>query len=389
LFFFWFIWYPSPVFSQVSILQYYQQYFTWADLSAKAGILEDAAADEQAAEFIGPLYDFALRFALVNAGRFGNDPEMIRLVGIAARGAGSAGFTGSLDTLWRLFSSYRDSRTRLEILGVLEVLGERNSRLIENLNQYLDSQNKLFRSGIIPDYAVVSACIAALAKLGDSSSFPVLFDTVTAGYPENIAEETVGALDSIPGNYLRFLIDIILKNPPAEKLTAFKTGCASGRFSPAEQGQLAEAALEQSLGYFPGSAEEITALSEMRYASVLTLTELRWTRASGLVIRHFYRVQTDFQQDNVSTERFLEAINCLGAMGTSDAALPLALQLGLINAQTEKTGIYDEDITLALVRALGSIGDKSAFDYLFYISYLSYTEQIQAAAEEALGHLRW
>jgi HEAT repeat protein len=76
-------------------------------------------------------------------------------------------------------------------------------------------------------------------------------------------------------------------------------------------------------------------------------------------------------------------------MESSDAAMALALQLGLINAQTEKTGLYDEDITLAAVQALGAIGDKAAFDYLLYISYLPYPEHIQAAAKEALNRLKW
>ena len=386
---FLFAWWTPFVFSQESVLQSYQQNFTRANLSAKAGILQDAADDEDAAEFIGPLYEFALRFVLANAEILRDDPEMIHLAGIAVRGAGNAGFKESLDTLWDVFSSYRDSRTRVEILGALEVLGKGNGQVIENLNQYLDSQNKLFRSGIIPDYPTFSACVAALAQLGDGSSFPALFAAVTAGYPENITDEIAGALNVIPGNYLRFLLDIILKNPPVEKSAAFKVGGAGRRFSPAEQGQLAEAALEQGLSYFPGSAEEITILSEMRYASVLTLTRLRWTRASAQAIRHFYRVQTDFQQGNAPRERFLEAINCLGAMGTSEAALALGLQMGLFNAQTEKTGAYDEDVILALVRSLGSIGDKSAFDYLLYISYLPYPDQIQAAAKEALNRLRW
>jgi hypothetical protein len=387
---FLFLWWTPFVFSQeTSILQSYQREFTRADLSAKAEILQDAADDEQAAEFIGPLYEFALRFALANADILGDDPEMIHLAGVAAKGAGSAGFKETLDTLWEVFSSYRDSRTRVAIFGALEVLGKGNGRVIENLNQYLDSQNKLFHSGTIPDYPALSACVAALAQLGDSSSFPALFAAVTAGYPENITGEIAGALNSIPGNYLRFLLNIILKNPPAEKLAAFKAGISGRRFSPAEQGQLAEAALEQGLSYFPGTAGEIAILSEMRYESALTLTRLRWSRASAQAVRHFYRVQTDFQQGIAPRERFLEAIHCLGAMGTSEAALALGLQLGLYNAQTEKTGGYDEDLTLALVGSLGRIGDKSAFDYLLYISYLPYTDQIQAAAKEALNRLRW
>ena len=380
---------PPALFPEDSVLQSYQQQFTRAALAAKADILRDAAAGGQTAAFFGPLCEFALQFALSSAEILKDDPDMIRLVGIAARGSGGAGFKGSIDTLWQVFSSYPDSLSRSEILGALGLLGKGNSQVIESLNQYLDSQNRLFRSGMNPDYGTIEACVGALAKVGDSSSFPVLFAVITAGYDGGIGGEARAALEAIPGNYRQFLLDIILKNPPEEKYAAFSAVSGGGRFSPAEQGQLAEAALEQSLAYFPGNAEENAVLSEMRYAAARTLTLLQWTRGSALAIRHFYRVQTDFQQGAAPVERFLEAIAFLGAMGTSDAALALGLQLSLLNAHTEKTGTYNEDITLAVIRALGAVGDKSAFDHLLYTGYLSYPDHIQAAAKEALNRLRW
>jgi hypothetical protein len=76
-------------------------------------------------------------------------------------------------------------------------------------------------------------------------------------------------------------------------------------------------------------------------------------------------------------------------MESAEAAQALALQLGFANAQTEKSRIYDESLILAVIKAIGTIGDKSAFDQLLYVSYLSYPEHIQAAAKEALSHLKW
>ena len=381
--------FSGGLFAQSSLLQSYQQDFSRADLSAKARVLQAASSHREAASFIGPLYDFSLQFVLQNAEILGDDQEMKHLLGIAARGAGVSGFKGSIDTLWDLFSAFRDSPSRVEILGALGVLGKGNFRVISRLNEYLLVQTRLYRSGMGIDYPVISACIAALAELGDSSSFPALFSVLSAGYPEVIVMEASGALDLLSGNYKQFLIDAILKNPPDEKLAAFKAGMNSGRFSPAEQGQLAEIALDQSLGTFSGSTEGDAALSALRYASILALTELRWTRASAMAIRNYYRVQTDYQQGAAPKERFLEAIASLGAMGSSDAALALALQLGLINAQSEKTGAYDEDITLAVVQSLGAVGDKAAVDYLLYMNYLGYPDHIQAAAKEALGRLKW
>jgi HEAT repeat protein len=389
--------YPLSLFAEDGagdpVLQAYRRRFDRAALSAKAEVLREAAADTAAAGITGPLYESALRFALGNLAMHKGDPDMIRLAGSAARGAGSAGFTGSLDTLLLLFASDPDPLVKTEIIGALGVLGRGNSRVIESLNRYLDDRNRLFRSGAGAraggEYGTVAACIGALGTVGDDSSFPVLFGVLGSGYGEAMDREALAAMDAIPGNYGQFLLGIIRNNPPEEKLAACSAALGNARFSPAELGRIAEAALEQSLGYFPGSAGDTAALSGMGYASALALTRLQWTRGSAQAVRHFYRVRADFQQGLAPLERFLEAIDCLGAIGTRDAVIALGLQLGLLNAEAERTGAFNEDITLALVRALGNIGDKSAFDHLLYISYIPYPEHIKAAAEEALNRLKW
>jgi hypothetical protein len=127
----------------------------------------------------------------------------------------------------------------------------------------------------------------------------------------------------------------------------------------------------------------------MRYLAAAALTPLRWARAGSLAIKNFYRVQEDYNRNLAAKERLLEAIACLGATGNSDAALVAILQLGLISARMEKKSGYDADITIALVQALGRIGDKAAFDHLLHIRHLSYGENVQAAAREAIDRLKW
>jgi HEAT repeat protein len=380
---------PIRGYAQEPILVSYKRNFVRASLAAKTGILRDAATDERAAEFIGALYDFALKFVLDNAELLREDPDMIALAGIAVQGAGDANYTSAADTLWKVFQVYRDSYSRVEVLGALAKLGKGNSRVVEDLNQYLASQNSLFRSGIAPDYPTLTACISALGSLGDGSSFPVLFSAMTAGYAQNVSAETLTALESIQGNYRQYLIDVIRKNPPEEKQAAFQLGTHNEKFTEAERGELAETALEVTLELFPENPETLAVLSSLRYAAAQVITQLQWTRATPLAIRHFYRVQTDFGNGATTKDRLLEGINCLGAMGNSEAAQVLALQLGFFNSQTERDGDYDEAVIMALVNALGKIGDKVAFDYLLYIGYLSYPEPVQAAAREALNRLKW
>ncbi|MDR0465265.1 MAG: HEAT repeat domain-containing protein [Treponema sp.] len=303
----------------------------------------------------------------------------------AQDGVNSATSYSSAEDLWRIFLENPDSESSADLLITLGIIGKGNRGIIENLNNYLIGRNLLYKSGFNADYSLVSACILAIMELGDSSSYHALFSAYCAGYPEIIASEAYGALDVIPGNLHQYLLNALWNNPPEEKLAAFRAGINSSRLGVSERGQLAELALEQALA----SAEDNIDLNVMRYAAVLTLTQLRWTRANALAIRHYYRVQSDFLNDVVSKDRFIEAIACLGAVGNSQAALVLGLQLGLINARMLNAGSFDPEITLAIVRSLGQIGDNAAFDHLLYVSNLSYPDYIKAAAREAIENLKW
>jgi len=367
----------------------YQRNFVRSNLATKIDILKDASADEKVAADLGSLYQFTLDFSLRHAELLREDADLIQLVGMASAGVGKTGYQPAVATLWRVFMAFRDTGTRELVLRSLAVLGKGDSQVIENLNQFLGNQNNLYRSGMVPDYTLLGVCVETLGILGDGSSFPVLFSAMIAGYPEQLTRKAASALAAIRGDYKKYLMDVLKKNPPVEKLAAFEAGIVNQGFSPAELGELAETALEISLGFFPAEAADQEAVLDLRYRAVRTLTELSWTRATTLAIKNFYRVQTDYGNSQAPKERFLEAIACLGSMGSSEAAQALALQLGLINSQMERNQEYDTELLMAVITALGDIGDKVAFDYLLYIGYLSYPDDVQTAAREAMNRLKW
>ena len=372
-----------------AILTSYKRNFVRSNLASKSGILSDAATDEKASEFMGAFYEFALNFVLQYADILSDDPDMINLTVIASRGAGQAGHKPATELVWRVFQTYKDSVTRVEVLKSLAILGKGNSMVVENLNQYLANQNNLYRSGMVPDYPTLSACIASLGALGNGSSFPVLFSAMIAGYPDYITQEVTKALSSLQGDYKMFLVSVIQNNPPREKLAAFNAGLRAEKFSSNDVGELAETALAVTMEPAASNAEGEAVLSELRYASVKQLTRLKWTRAVNLAIKNFYRVQEDYANGKAVKENLIDAIKCLGVMASPEAAQSLSLQLGLLNSQMERTGDFDEAVLIAVIDALGETGDKISFDYLLYISYLPYPETVQNAAREALNKLKW
>jgi hypothetical protein len=288
-------------------------------------------------------------------------------------------------SLWELFMDNYHSETGVNILTKLGVLAKGNRGIINSLNNYLIIKNLLYKSGESVDYTIVSACISAIMELGDSSSYPALFSVLYSGYPDIISSEAKGALEVIPGNLYQFLEGVVLNSPPEEKIAAYKMGEGSDKLNVSQRGQLAELALIMGIN----AAGDDIEIKAMRYLAVLLLTQLKWTRANDLAIQYYYIAQTDYFQNAMLKDRFIEAIAFLGAVGDSDAALVLGLQLGLINARTGSTGSFDVEITMAIIRALGNIGYNAVFDHLLNVSYLSYPEEIQAAAREAVARLKW
>jgi len=382
---------PDYSFAQAvsPVLQSYQKLFIRTALATKPEVILNAVKDPDMKGNLGAFFDYTLSFVLQYADVLKDDPEMIKLAGTIASSAASSGEPQNRDALWRLFMAYRDTETRVAVLEALAILGKGDSRVVENLNQFLSNQNNVYRSGLIPDYAVLAACIKTLGQLGDGSSFPVLFSTMIGGYPEEYAQLASQALGSIKGDLKKYLIDVIRKNSPVEKLASFNAALSHKDFTPADMGEIAENALDISLSYIAPLETDQKSLDELRYASIRVLTEYRWSRATTLVIKHFYRLQTDYSNGLVPKSAFIEAIQCLGAMGTSEAAQALSLQLGLINSTMERTREFDEELLISVIEALGNIGDKVAFDYLLYIGYLPYPDSVQTAARDAMNRLKW
>jgi hypothetical protein len=374
-----------------SIILAYRRNFARASLSTKLELLKEASSRSDAS--MGSLYDMALRFAVDNSALLGADPQLKDLAVLAATETGKAAYSQSIDDLWALFQGFMDQDVRKAAVTALGFAGSGESRVAENLNAFLASQNSLFRSGSQPEYPALEACIDALGILGDGSSFPVLFSAYVAGYSPVLADKAAKALGSIKGDYRGYLLRVIAKNPPLEKSAAYAAGLANPNFGDDDRGALAEGALSAALDATvqPGSYSpvEVQSIRELRLASIRELRALKWQRASPLAISHFKLMLGDYAKGAASKADFLEAIGCLGSMGSTEAAQALALYLQFINGQTEQGSPYGEEILLASIGALGDLGDKAAFDYLLQIGYLQYSDAVKRAAKDALLKLRW
>ena len=91
----------------------------------------------------------------------------------------------------------------------------------------------------------------------------------------------------------------------------------------------------------------------------------------------------------MSAEKFATTIINVATIGSSDIGNILSTYLDSLNKSMEQGNAPATTVILAVIKSLGSLGDKTAFDYLLYVTYLDYPEVVTSAAKEALANLKW
>ena len=366
-----------------TILQSYERVFIRSNLNTKVNVLSDAAEDEAAALFYGPLCATALRFVTENASLFRDDPDMLNVTVIAVRGVGEYAYNPAAEILWQVFLQFPDNTVRYEILDVLFLLDA--SSIAEKIAEFLEETNRRYNSGLPPDYQILSALFTILGRAGNDASYPALFASSLV-LPEHLKKEAMEAFYKIDGDLTAFLLGVIIHNPPAEKLFAFRLALDSDAFSKEEKGTLAEAALEAAL-LVPGDRR--SEIRDLAGESLVLIGKTEWIRALPHVLKYYNQHFIAFGADLSAKQPLLSAISCLGFLRSTEAARTLALQLGIYNSRYSTLGTEEQEVVLAIINSLGQLGYKAAYDTLHYAGIIPYPEEITEAARKALAMLKW
>ena len=377
--------FPVSAQDQSEILQAFQKNFVRGNLSTKIQVLQEAATQEGVD--MGPLYLQSLDFFINNARIFENDLVAHELAILSVRLIGISGYADALFSLWELFTIDDTKNLRIEVLSALRNLAPVDPRLVKNINRWLEGQNDLLRVGEPVDSDVLEEAVVTLGEIGDDSSFSVLFTVSIIGGSDELDRKAREALYSIEGNFHELILRVIEENPLSEKLEALRISLSNVDLVDREKGQIAELALTKGLYTGVTLATEREFLRQLRYESIRMLTKLSWSTATLDVIEHLDKTIEEKTFGVGRTSHVLEAIQCLGAMNTHEAAVRLALYLDLLNSDVESGKSVEDEIVLAVIQSLGDLGDKVAFDYLLYAGYLDYSSSIKKAARESLDQL--
>ena len=354
-----------------------------------------AAVRESSGEDAAFLSKEAIDFALEHKVLLGNDRDLdtLALAGVLALPANSV---ASLDygerealseKFVKLFSLFPSDTVRIAILNKAAALRDSlpTEPCIVLLNDYL--ANAVSSAG---ENGVVKAAVRTLGEIGDSRSFSVLFTARRQQkwpeYGKDIDEAIALLADkSLPQviaviregnvkNGIRPLFDVLIKN---EKISAsFKS-------------EIAENVLSETI-YIANNASSITRETVSLQVDALdVIVKNKWTRSAQAVLSFFDLAEREYKAGVMTDGEFVKAINAAAEIAPVDASSRLASYLAALNKQTESGAKVSETIALALIGALGRIGNKSSFDTLLYVTYVNYPEPVIAAARDALARLKW
>lgn len=369
------------------LLRSYQRNFVLGGLEVKLQIVQDAGKSGD--RDLGPLYLQAVDFVLANHPLLEDEPRCRVLAVSALDLIRAVGFGAARSSAWDLFETDGSSEVRAACLRCLGVIAKGDPEIVQNINLWLQFQNAALQTGQAPDEAVTAAAVQALAALGEPSSFAVLFSTMNLGYGAEITGLAREALQSIPGDYPALFLGVMQNSPLPEKLAALKLALEAGRLRESDKGRIAEFALDVGLHATAVDDASRAAVRELRFLAARALSQRTWSRATPLAIEHFDAVLLEYERGLTDRQYLLESVELLGNCGTHEAAIRLTQYLILLNAYTERVRQFDGEVVLAVIQALGKLGDKVAFDDLMYIEYLGYSTEIKAAARKVRSSLRW
>jgi len=147
--------------------------------------------------------------------------------------------------------------------------------------------------------------------------------------------------------------------------------------------------LSESILLMDDSSKFNADIKNIQIKALEILRDNNWTRSSAIAINYLKFSKKLFNSGLIDETDFVKIISSMPEVSPMESVSLLCQFLEEYNNRTEKGEQVSSVIVAELVKTLGAIGNKSAFDYLLAVTYLNYPEEVLSAAREALAGLRW
>ena len=336
----------------------------------------------------------ALKFALENKQYLGKDRDLDSLVVASILSIPDSFFDDAsnpdtalfMDDFTRVFSDFSDSSTvQIALLQkIVQIKDKVNTKEITKiLNSYIQNFSPTSDSG------VTKAVFSAVEVIGNRESFVLLYNLwnnkrYSAFYAD--IEKALISLSELSSNEV---IQIIHSKDINQVCKVFTLVQKKSKISKNILCEIAENALSESILLTDSSSKLTLEVKDMQNQCLAILVQNSWTRASSVAIDYLHFSKKMFDNAEIGEDDFVRVIAAMSDISPIDSVSILCGLLSEYNNRKERNEKVSDSVVRAVINTLGAIGNKSAFDYLLAVQYLSYPDDVRVAAQEALAGLRW
>ena len=337
----------------------------------------------------------AIDFSLENKDLLGNDRELEGLAVAAIlsispdyiKNANDSQKSIIVSQFINLFNKFFESNTvAIATLTKYSSLYEymQDRQFVETLNFFLKSQ-EIKKT----DESVIKSVLNTLQLIGNSETFLILYSILNDKDYSNIKNEIENTLVSLAFISQNEIIGLLETADVKDLSQIFKIIKKNSKISKNYICDVSEKVISKSILLLGSSSFVSQEDILVQLEALNNLSDNKWTRASLVAVSYFQFAKKIYNQNLMTETQFESVINCLSNVSPVDAVIPLTAYLEELNRQKENETDVSSAIVLSVIKTLGAIGDKSAFDSLLAVTYLDYDESILSAARKALSGLRW
>jgi len=329
----------------------------------------------------------AIDFSLQEYEILGEDSDLISLLVAGLNAINTDPHNGQTTELSKkiakVFTTFKNDNVRISVLERMKLFPSDES--VSLINSFISENAK----NKVPMNNVLQSAIESIGKIGNNSSFILLLAIILDNVWPDSSKQIESSFGSLANNDQNDIIKLLSKVSIGEKLKILQLVSKNENISKNIKGNVAENALAESITI----SGDISSVSKdqinLQLLSLQLLADSKWTRAATLISDYFTVAKNEYENNLMSAEDFSTVISNSAAVGSSDIGNILSTYLDSLNKSMDQGNAPVNTVVLAVIKSLGSLGNKTAFDYLLYVTYLDYPEVVTSAAKEALANLKW
>lgn len=372
------------IFAESKIVKYVK-----GNITDKTAAVKEASGEE--AEYLS---EQALDFVLSNKELLGNDRDLDALA-VATVLSLNSDYVASqpekskivlVNKLSDIFRKFNTSPT-VQTAVISKVVSQKDILPVSDFTALLNTYISKTNINQI-DASVAKAIFSSMEVIGNNETFLILYTLWSnpkySAYSSNI-EHTLSCL--VPAS-MNEILSVVQQGNIDQLLSLFKL-LKNSQIPANFTCEIAENVLSESIIMMEDSSKITDSLIKIQIDSMKVLSENKWTRASTVALSYFELSKTLYTLGFLTPANMQDIIASLSNISAVNSVSPLSKYLEELNSRKEKNEDVSSEIVLSVIKTLGAIGDKSAFDSLLAVTYLPYPESVLSAARSALAGLRW